>query len=83
MDCIIFAREANDYENLKSKIFDLGYSVPIMAKIEKWEAVDNLESIIKTFDAVLVARDLCELPIEKVPLIQKVIQKSRYLGSLL
>ena len=79
-----FAREANDYENLKSKISDLGYSVPIMAKIEKWEAVENLESIIKTFDAVMVARgDLgVELPIEKVPLIQKeVIQKSRYLGK--
>ena len=79
-----FAREANDYENLKSKISDLGYSVPIMAKIEKWEAVENLELIIKTFDAVMVARgDLgVELPIEKVPLIQKeVIQKSRYLGK--
>ena len=79
-----FAREANDYENLKSKISDLGYSVLLMAKIEKWEAVENLESIIKTFDAVMVARgDLgVELPIEKVPLIQKeVIQKSRYLGK--
>ena len=79
-----FTREAIDYERLKSKISELGYNVPIMAKIEKWEAVENLESIIKSFDAVMVARgDLgVELPIEKVPLIQKeVIQKSRYLGK--
>ena len=79
-----FTREAMDYERLKSKISELGYNVPIMAKIEKWEAVENLESIIKSFDAVMVARgDLgVELPIEKVPLIQKeVIQKSRYFGK--
>ena len=44
-----------------------------MAKIEKWEAVVNLDSIINTFDAVMVARgDLgVELPLERVPLIQK------------
>jgi pyruvate kinase len=74
-----FVRSASDYNLIKSKIKKEGYSIPIMAKIEKWEAVVNLDSIIKTFDAVMVARgDLgVELPLERVPLIQKdVIKKA-------
>lgn len=79
-----FTREASDYDRLRSKIIELGYNVPIMAKIEKWEAVDNIESIVDSFDAVMVARgDLgVELPIEKVPLIQKnVIEKASEMGK--
>lgn len=68
-----FVRSASDYDLVKSKVEEQGCSTPIMAKIEKWEAVVNLDSIIKTFDAVMVARgDLgVELPLERVPLIQK------------
>ena len=68
-----FVRSASDYELVKAKVEEQGFRTPIMAKIEKWEAVVNLDSIIKTFDAVMVARgDLgVELPLERVPLIQK------------
>ncbi|GAA3435807.1 hypothetical protein GCM10018954_054140 [Kutzneria kofuensis] len=54
--------------------------LPVIAKIEKPEAVDNLEAIVLAFDGVMVARgDLgVELPLEQVPLVQKrAIQISR------
>jgi len=68
-----FVRSASDYDLVKAKVKEQGFLTPIMAKIEKWEAVVNLDSIINTFDAVMVARgDLgVELPLERVPLIQK------------
>lgn len=79
-----FTRKADDYRLVESKIKELGYKTPIMAKIEKWEAIYNLDKIIETFDAVMVARgDLgVELPIEQVPLIQKkVTEKANKLGK--
>ena len=50
-----------------------GRRVPVIAKIEKPQAVDNLEEIIDAFDGVMVARgDLgVELPLEAVPIVQK------------
>ena len=51
-----FTRKAEDYDLVESKIKELGYKTPIMAKIEKWEAIDNLDEIIRKFDAVMVAR---------------------------
>jgi len=50
-----------------------GKRLPVIAKIEKPEAVDNLEAIVLAFDGVMVARgDLgVELPLEHVPLVQK------------
>jgi pyruvate kinase len=54
--------------------------LPVIAKIEKPEAVDNLEAIVLAFDGIMVARgDLgVELPLEQVPLVQKrAIQISR------
>ena len=79
-----FVRSPNDYDLVRSRVRDLGFAVPIMAKIEKWEAVQNLDGIIDAFDAVMVARgDLgVELPLERVPLIQKeVIDKARKAGK--
>ncbi len=79
-----FVRSPDDYKILKEKINGEGYSVPIMAKIEKWEAVQNLDKIIDSFDAVMVARgDLgVEMPIEQVPIIQKeVIKKANNSGK--
>ena len=79
-----FTRKAEDYDLVESKIKEFGYKTPIMAKIEKWEAIDNLGEIIRKFDAVMVARgDLgVELPIEQVPLIQKkVTEKANQLGK--
>ena len=79
-----FVRSPSDYRFLKEKIKEAGYETPIMAKIEKWEAVQNLDGIIHSFDAVMVARgDLgVEMPLEQVPLIQKeVIEKANRAGK--
>jgi pyruvate kinase len=50
-----------------------GRKIPVIAKIEKPQAVENLEEIIDAFDAIMVARgDLgVELPLEQVPIVQK------------
>ena len=52
---------------------EVGYRVPVIAKIEKPQAVDNLEEIVQAFDGIMVARgDLgVELPLEQVPMVQK------------
>ena len=79
-----FVRSPSDYQFIKDKVKGAGYDIPIIAKIEKWEAVQNLEGIIHFFDAVMVARgDLgVEMPIEQVPLIQKeVIEKANSKGK--
>src|SRR6201992_2980878 len=58
----------------------IGRRVPVIAKLEKPEAIDNLEAIVLAFDAIMVARgDLgVELPLEEVPLVQKrAIQMAR------
>lgn len=79
-----FVRSPSDHDLVRTKIRDAGHTTPIMGKIEKWEAVQNLDGIIDAFDAVMVARgDLgVETPIEKVPLIQKdVIEKANQAGK--
>ena len=79
-----FTRSKDDYELVKSRMETLGYDVPVIAKVEKWEAVENLDSIITTFDGVMVARgDLgVEIPLERVPVIQKeIIRKARLFGK--
>ena len=79
-----FVRSENDFSIVRSKIKGLGYNIPIMAKIEKWEAVKSMNKIIETFDAVMVARgDLgVEVPGEKVPIIQKkIIEKAGQAGK--
>lgn len=79
-----FVRSPEDYDFVRKKINDFGYNVPIMAKIEKWEAVDKMSEIIDVFDGVMVARgDLgVELPLEKVPLIQNdVVEKANRSGK--
>jgi len=52
---------------------EVGVHVPVIAKLEKPEAVDNLEQIVLAFDGIMVARgDLgVEVPLEDVPLVQK------------
>ena len=79
-----FVRSPHDYDLIRSRVRDYGFAVPIMAKIEKWDAVQNLDGIIDAFDAVMVARgDLgVELPLERVPIIQKeVIDKATQAGK--
>ena len=72
-----FVRSANDVIELKNKIAELKGNAKVIAKIEKPEAVLDLEDILKAADAVMVARgDLgVEMPLESVPLIQKEIVK--------
>ena len=79
-----FVRSPSDYKIIRDNIKKSGYNTPILAKIEKWEAVKNMNDIIDTFDAVMVARgDLgVELPLEQVPGIQKkVIKKAIKAGK--
>ncbi len=68
-----FVRSPADVERVHAIMDRVGRRVPVIAKLEKPEAVDNLEAIVLAFDAVMVARgDLgVELPLEQVPLVQK------------
>lgn len=72
-----FVREAADIHDLRDRIRDRGKNIHIIAKIEKPQAVANIDAIIAETDGVMVARgDLgVEYPIEKLPLIQKLIVK--------
>lgn len=75
-----FVRSARDIIELKHKITDRNKFSRVVAKIEKPEALEDLEGIIEETDAVMVARgDLgVEIPMEQVPLIQKdIIRKCR------
>lgn len=74
-----FVRGADDIRALRGAIEALGYNVPIMAKVEKREAVTNIDSVIEEAQGVMVARgDLgVEMGAEEVPLVQKdIIEKS-------
>ncbi len=75
-----FVRNASDADDVRAVMDEVGVRVPIIAKIEKPQAVENIDEIIKAFDAIMVARgDLgVECPLEDVPFIQKmVIEKAR------
>ena len=66
-------RNAADITRVHEIMAEEGRKIPVIAKIEKPQAVDNLEEIIDAFDGIMVARgDLgVELPLEAVPLVQK------------
>src|SRR5699024_2792180 len=68
-----FVRSAADYEDVAAIMAEEGRTVPVVAKIEKPQAADNLAEIVDAFDGIMVARgDLgVELPLEQVPLVQK------------
>lgn len=70
---VSFVRSAADIHAVKKVIADQGSEVPVIAKLEKPQAIDRLEEILEATDGVMVARgDLgVELPPEKVPVIQK------------
>ncbi|GAA5075552.1 pyruvate kinase [Nocardia iowensis] len=75
-----FVRSPADVELVHDIMDRVGRRVPVIGKLEKPEAIDNLEAIVLAFDAVMVARgDLgVELPLEQVPLVQKrAIQMAR------
>jgi pyruvate kinase len=68
-----FVRSADDIVDVHRIMDEVGRRVPVIAKIEKPQAVANLQGIVDAFDGIMVARgDLgVELPIEEVPLVQK------------
>jgi pyruvate kinase len=70
-----FVRRADDIVDIKERIAAAGKNTPVVAKIEKPEALDDLDEILRLSDAVMVARgDLgVEIPTEQVPPVQKQI----------
>jgi pyruvate kinase len=75
-----FVRSGADVEDVRRIMREEGMLLPVIAKIEKPQAIDNLDEVIDAFDAFMVARgDLgVECPLEDVPFLQKrVIDKAR------
>ncbi|QGF24243.1 pyruvate kinase [Raineyella fluvialis] len=80
MVALSFVRDAADVDLVRQVMTEEGRTVPVIAKLEKPQAIENLDDIIDAFDAFMVARgDLgVELPLEEVPLVQKqIITKAR------
>jgi pyruvate kinase len=75
MIALSFVRSASDIDIVHQVMDEEGKRLPVIAKLEKPQAIDNLDEIIDAFDAFMVARgDLgVELPLEEVPLVQKKI----------
>ena len=73
MVALSFVRNARDYEDVRKIMDEEGRVVPVIAKIEKPQAIDNLDEVIAAFDMFMVARgDLgVECPLEEVPFLQK------------
>ncbi len=79
-----FVRTANDVEEARAELRKLGRVVPIVAKIEKPEALENLDEIAEAADGLMVARgDLgVEVPAERVPILQKsIVDRGNQLGK--
>jgi len=68
-----FVRTGSDVDRVREIMREEGMSLPVIAKIEKPQAIDNLDDVVAAFDGFMVARgDLgVELPLEQVPLLQK------------
>jgi pyruvate kinase len=68
-----FVRSASDIEDVHAIMDEVGIRLPVIAKIEKPQAVENLAEILDVFDGLMVARgDLgVEMPLEQVPVVQK------------
>jgi len=78
-----FVRNPSDMQEIRDLIQSHGCSTPVVAKIEKFEAIDSIDAILPLCDGVMVARgDLgVEMPAEEVPLLQKeLIRKANSLG---
>ena len=75
MIALSFVRNASDVEGVRAVMDSEDRHVPVIAKLEKPQAIDNLYAIVDAFDAFMVARgDLgVELPLEDVPSVQKKI----------
>jgi pyruvate kinase len=79
-----FVRTGDEVREVKERIKEFGGNAPVVSKIEKHEAIDNIEEIIQASDGIMVARgDLAvELSAERVPVEQKrMIARCRRLGK--
>jgi len=75
-----FVRSAKDADDVRRVMEEEGVFLPVIAKIEKPQAIENLDEVVSAFDGIMVARgDLgVECPLEDVPFLQKrVIEKAR------
>jgi pyruvate kinase len=80
-----FVRQPEDIIQIKKWLENKGKKIPVIAKIEKKEAIDNFEAILKESDGIMVARgDLgVELEPEDVPIVQKhIIKRCNEVGKL-
>ena len=78
-----FVRNPSDMQEIRELIRTLGFQTPVVAKIEKFEAIDQIDAILPLCDGVMVARgDLgVEMAAEEVPLLQKeLIRKANSMG---
>ncbi|MBL1102245.1 pyruvate kinase [Streptomyces coffeae] len=73
MVALSFVRDAADVRDVHRVMDEAGRRVPVIAKVEKPQAVANMDDVVAAFDGVMVARgDLAvEYPLEKVPMVQK------------
>ncbi|MET7760815.1 pyruvate kinase [Streptomyces sp. NPDC005393] len=73
MVALSFVRDAADVRDVHRVMDEVGRRVPVIAKVEKPQAVANVVDVVAAFDGVMVARgDLAvEYPLEKVPMVQK------------
>ncbi len=79
-----FVRKAEDILEIKKVFGEAWLHLKVISKIEKPEAIDNIDSIIEVSDGIMVARgDLAiEVPLERVPLLQKeIVKKCNKLGK--
>jgi pyruvate kinase len=79
-----FVRSGDEVEDLKERIKEFGGHVPVISKIEKHEAIEDIENILRASDGIMVARgDLAvELSPERVPIEQKrIVARCRRLGK--
>jgi pyruvate kinase len=83
MVALSFVQSAEDISRVKAMMVAEGRRVPVVAKLERQEAIDRLDEILDASDAVMVARgDLgLEIPLERVPRVQKeILRKARARG---
>ncbi len=79
-----FVRTPEELRTVKTYIRDKGYNVPVMVKLEKKEALDDLDAILREADGVMVARgDLAlEIGLKEIPFVQKeIIRKASLYGK--
>jgi pyruvate kinase len=79
-----FVRTSEDIHYARREMRKLGGTIPLIAKIEKHEALDNLDAILESVDGLMVARgDLgLEIAQERIPTVQKdMIRKANHLGK--